>query len=120
MVNYMSNKICPKCGLSKLESEFRYRQRSEDNSSLRTYTNCKSCEHKINTLLIKLKKENNHNRPILCDCCGKESKLHLDHCHKTNSFRGWLCNNCNVGISRLGDNIEGVVQALNYLLERRK
>ncbi len=116
----MSNKICPKCGQFKDESEFRYRQRSEDNSLLRTYTNCKSCEHKINTLLIKLKKENNHTKPIKCDCCGKSGKLHLDHCHKTDLFRGWLCNNCNVGMSRLGDNIEGLIQALNYLLSRNK
>ena len=120
MVIYMSSKKCPKCGQFKDESEFRYRQRSEDNSSLRTYTNCKSCEHRINTLLTKLKKEHDHNRPTFCECCGKESKLHLDHCHQTNLFRGWLCNNCNVGISRLGDNINGVIRALNYLLERRK
>ena len=52
-----------------------------------------------------------------CDCCGKESEtpLHLDHDHETGKFRGWLCIKCNQGIGKLGDNIEGVTNALNFL-----
>ena len=39
----------------------------------------------------------------------------LDHDHATHNFRGWLCDGCNIGISRLGDTLEGVKAALTYL-----
>ena len=47
--------------------------------------------------------------------CGKieekEGGTRLDHDHDTNlpiseRFRGWLCDDCNVGLGRLGDNRE--------------
>ena len=51
-----------------------------------------------------------------CECCGKTTeKLHWDHCHETADHRGWICNNCNTGIGKLGDNLEGVLKALDYL-----
>ena len=58
--------------------------------------------------------------PDVCNCCGKPShkSLVVDHCHETLKFRGWLCETCNHGIGKLGDNIEGVQKALDYL--RRK
>jgi len=52
----------------------------------------------------------------LCSCCGIEPDvLVTDHCHKTGEIRGLLCTSCNLGIGRLGDNIEGVLDALWYL-----
>lgn len=56
--------------------------------------------------------------PTLCECCGKhpgKRGIHLDHCHKTGKFRGWLCVNCNTGIGKLGDSIEGLLTAIAYL-----
>ncbi len=51
-----------------------------------------------------------------CDNCGKNNqKLIFDHCHETNKFRGWLCYQCNTAIGNLGDNVEGLLKALNYL-----
>ena len=38
-----------------------------------------------------------------------------DHCHITNTPRGYLCNECNTGLGKLGDDLEGVQNALNYL-----
>ena len=53
-----------------------------------------------------------------CDCCGDStSVLNWDHDHKTKEHRGWLCSNCNTGIGKLGDNVEGVLQGLNYLVK---
>jgi hypothetical protein len=43
--------------------------------------------------------------------------LHLDHCHQNGHMRGLLCQNCNLGIGRLGDNIEGLERALKYMRE---
>ena len=57
--------------------------------------------------------------PEHCECCGSKleggRKTHLDHCHETGAFRGWLCNQCNMGIGALGDSIEGLERAIAYL-----
>ena len=58
--------------------------------------------------------------PEYCECCNRKleagKKTHLDHCHSTGKFRGWLCNRCNLGIGALGDSVEGLQQALAYLM----
>jgi hypothetical protein len=63
--------------------------------------------------------EPTHVCPEFCECCGKlpigKQSLHLDHDHITGKFRGWLCNNCNLGIGKLGDSLEGLNKAMNYL-----
>lgn len=88
---------------------------------------CRSCINKNSTIIRKLKKEA-PQAPERCECCGKIPKidaktgkiqsLRLDHDHDTEKFRGWICDRCNSGIGKLGDNIEGLVKALNYLLSR--
>lgn len=55
-----------------------------------------------------------------CACCGAAAnrsgkRLFVDHDHATGSVRGVICLNCNRGIGSLGDTIEGVRRALNYL-----
>src|SRR5262245_54201848 len=48
--------------------------------------------------------------PDRCECCGDprgDKQLCFDHCHETGEFRGWLCNLCNTGIGKLGDNLAG-------------
>jgi hypothetical protein len=55
-----------------------------------------------------------------CACCGiRQNELTMrfavDHDHDTGLIRGLLCGNCNLGIGQLGDNIEGLMKALNYL-----
>ena len=56
--------------------------------------------------------------PTNCQCCGKSSKLVCDHDHHTQTFRGFLCDNCNRGIGLLGDNTHGLQQALTYLTKK--
>lgn len=56
--------------------------------------------------------------PPGCEICGRtptRASLHLDHCHETNKFRGWLCSSCNNGIGLLGDNSANVLRAVEYL-----
>ena len=50
-----------------------------------------------------------------CECCGKNARLNLDHCHITNKFRGYLCRECNLAIGLLSDDISGVRKAFEYL-----
>jgi len=52
-----------------------------------------------------------------CAICGVEAELCVDHCHVTSRVRGLLCHKCNKGIGLLGDNENGVKQALKYLEE---
>lgn len=59
-----------------------------------------------------------------CACCGsteaskspgKWANFCVDHCHLTGKVRGLLCNSCNIGIGKLGDNLDGVLNAVSYL-----
>ena len=84
---------------------------------------CKTCRRvggkahssAAKTIMLSL----NMKRPPIgtsCENCGKSTeKLIFDHDHKTNEFRGWLCYQCNTAIGNLGDSIEGLRRALNYL-----
>ena len=57
--------------------------------------------------------------PTVCELCGYPSvdgkALHLDHCHATGVFRGWLCTNCNRGLGHFRDNPELLRKAASYL-----
>lgn len=75
---------------------------------------CKSCKEKQRQTRDTLKAIASP-MPDRCDCCGAEEALLLDHCHKTLKFRGWICNGCNVGIGHLGDTVEGLNNAVEYL-----
>lgn len=55
-----------------------------------------------------------------CAVCGKhqtefKKRLAVDHCHKTKKVRGLLCNNCNIGIGFMKDDIENLKCAILYL-----
>lgn len=55
---------------------------------------------------------------VECECCGATGgKLVYDHCHETGDFRGVLCYRCNTGIGKLGDNLDGLLQAVRYLTQ---
>jgi len=54
----------------------------------------------------------------VCELCGIRESKHLDHNHKTGKIRGVLCNQCNRGLGMLGDTIESIEDALDYLKER--
>jgi len=56
-----------------------------------------------------------------CGICSIEEQeaprkiLNVDHCHETGVVRGLLCDRCNLGIGILGDNLNSVQRALDYL-----
>ena len=61
-----------------------------------------------------------------CALCGKLPKkgdgLVFDHCHKTNTFRGYLHNSCNRALGVLGDDVSGMILCINYMnkFEKKK
>ena len=50
-----------------------------------------------------------------CAICGTKDRIVLDHDHKNNVIRGWLCQGHNAAIGTLGDNVESLQKVVNYL-----
>jgi hypothetical protein len=50
-----------------------------------------------------------------CGLCGAEADPVIDHDHETGQIRGLICGPCNTGLGLLGDTVEGVCRALDYL-----
>ena len=76
---------------------------------------CRVC----NTILGNERREVKKNappKPECCDCCHKKTKkIQIDHIHGTFIFKGWVCPDCNAGIGKLRDNLEGVLRGALYL-----
>jgi hypothetical protein len=134
IVEGVNAKRCSCCGELKPLSEFSFRK-----SKQRHVSQCKACVADYNKRYRGTKKaaEWEHNRILKrygiteqhwkelmvkqdgrCHCCGADlparpgaKRLAVDHCHETGEVRG----NCNTGIGKLGDNLEGVLQAAVYL-----
>lgn len=117
----MARKICVKCRKRKNNKSFPKHIRYKDGYD----TRCKSCVKKASKVRNKLHKVA-IEKPDCCPVCKKKPenfnkpyKWHLDHDPKTHQFRGWLCEPCNMSLGLLGDNVEGIVSALNYLLQAK-
>lgn len=52
-----------------------------------------------------------------CKICTKETKLVVDHCHKTGKVRGLLCQACNKSLGGFYDNTKALQSAIKYLEE---
>jgi hypothetical protein len=50
-----------------------------------------------------------------CAICHREAPLALDHDHETGRFRGYICRDCNMGLGKLGDDLESIRRVLRYL-----
>lgn len=111
----MPRKICSYCGKRKNSGSFPRHTHYKDNLDSR----CKKCIKKQTKIRDKLRKKA-PPKPDICECCKKiPNKWALDHNHRDNSFRGWLCDRCNTGIGNLGDTLQGVINAVNYLIKNR-
>jgi len=114
----VKNKKCKICKEVKPLEDFNKHIGHKDNLD----TRCRSCVKKQAAVRKRIF-AGAPPKSKVCDCCGKPSywghgapkSLVLDHDHKTEKFRGWLCDHCNVGIGLLGDDIEGLQMAMAYL-----
>jgi hypothetical protein len=129
-------KTCAKCKLNKLLEDF---HRANANPDGLRYM-CKVCAGKYISEYAKNNKDRRRNNQYklrfgitikdydsmlesqsgVCAICKlpeikKNTRLAVDHCHATKVVRGLLCNACNMGIGKLGDNYEGIMKAATYL-----
>ena len=115
---------CIKCGITKDNIKFPYCKSRLDSYGfyIRNNRTCKKCIAENNKAVREIRKYN----PIPelgtpCECCNKpimeKSNFQLDHDHKDNTFRGYICRKCNIGIGNLGDDEEGLLRALRYILK---
>lgn len=92
---------------------------------------CRDCGRRLARERAELKKiygpaPANHTCPI---CLKKEEDLLgiggnagvwvLDHDHKTNQFRGYICHNCNKAIGIFQDDLDRIDRAKEYLMRTR-
>ena len=114
---------CSVCGIVKENTEFSfYLNRHTDNGyRLMTNTNCVKCQKIKSKERSAIRKKFKDVKPPdfgkSCECCGKPvfRNWQLDHCHDTGEFRGWLCKQCNTGLGNLGDNLQSLSLAVEYL-----
>lgn len=125
-------KKCSKCNLNKNLNNFNGNTSGTDAFDKNGYRlrrpECLECGKNINKgkyIAKKQAKEQgiSHKAPegTLCEICNKPStirnKIVFDHCHLTNKFRGYTCNSCNKSLGVFGDNIDGLLKVMNYLLK---
>ena len=110
----MPGKVCRRCASICPEAEFKITGRKLSGKIYykSTCANCIAEETSTTRALWRLHRPPN-DAP--CECCGRLSRLFLDHCHSTGGFRGYLCQQCNVGLGNLGDNQAGLLRAIRYL-----
>jgi hypothetical protein len=42
-------------------------------------------------------------KPDHCEVCSNGGKIVWDHCHNSDKFRGWICDDCNMVLGRVDD-----------------
>jgi len=94
---------------------------------------CRSCNQELTRVRTELRQK--HGMPSEGYCCpickgdeegvkGKGNTRNgswvLDHCHNTDSFRGWLCHKCNRALGGFNDDISLLQNAIEYLKGKLK
>jgi transposase-like protein len=89
---------------------------------------CKSCNNELSKVRNALREK--YGMPqegYVCPICLNDDKTVagkgntrngawvIDHCHNTNTFRGWLCHKCNRSLGGFDDSIEVLQRAIDYI-----
>ena len=121
-------KECSKC---KQRLSLQHFSRHSGGNYLRP--ECKKCNNELSKTRDRLKKK--HGMPGIgysCPIClGTEDDVKgrgntkngswvLDHCHESESFRGWLCHKCNRSLGGFDDDIEMLKRAMKYLEDTKQ
>lgn len=89
-------------------------------SKTREYANLKAIKARLRKLNFSIEEyqdllKRQKNRCKICGTRASDRRLHLDHCHKTNKVRGFLCGPCNMALGLLRDDISTLKKAVKFL-----
>jgi hypothetical protein len=112
-------RLCRRCDTDLPITEF-YKNKRQPNG-LATY--CKLCDKKrvAERRGQKLNISTEEYYELLelqeakCAICGRDERLAIDHCHKTQVVRGLLCWHCNTSLGKFQDDPEWLEAAAAYL-----
>ena len=63
----------------------------------------------------KKEKRAGRKQPKSCEICKCERTLCFDHDHKTDKFRGWICQHCNSALGFVNDDTKILKKMIEYL-----
>lgn len=110
-----NNKKCRACFIDKPIQEYPFFSTSEAGRK----NTCKECSKKLAVIRKDLKSKNPPPPPDFCPICNLYTENWiLDHCHYNHTFRGYICNSCNLGLGRFNDDIECIYRAYLYMKSR--
>lgn len=108
-------KVCRRCNEQKEIELFP----TFSNSTSGRKNTCGVCCKELSALRKKLKEQNPPPVAGECPICQNFTKdWILDHCHFTDEFRGYICNNCNLALGRFNDDERLLKRAIDYLNRR--
>lgn len=120
---------CTACKTSKHFEEF---DLLSSKSRTRRRVTCRECHSILGSKYHIYRKCNSLGLPkgfaleliskefVNCGICDRKiSDFHIDHCHKTNTYRGLLCQFCNTGLGLFRDNTIYLEKAIEYLKEHQ-
>ena len=107
-----SLKECRVCGEDKPRSDFGKHSHSHDGFDSR----CRDCKNREARLRAAYKREHPTPPPGECPMCHKYTDSWvLDHAHDTDEMRGYICNNCNLGLGHFDDDPEFLERAAAWV-----
>ena len=118
-----ASKVCVKCGVDKPLSAYGVHS---GGSYLRT--ECRKCNNHMSRIRNKIRSEvSMPDVDYTCPICFRASEevsgeggikagpWVVDHCHRTDQFRGWLCHKCNRALGGFGDDVGMMKRAIKYV-----
>ena len=118
-----ASKVCVKCGVDKPLSAYGVHS---GGSYLRT--ECRKCNNHMSRIRNKIRSEGSMpDVDYTCPICFRASEevsgeggikagpWVVDHCHRTDQFRGWLCHKCNRALGGFGDDVGMMKRAIKYV-----
>ena len=124
--------VCIKCDIRQPLNNFQQMSYTKTGDAEIKRT-CKSCQKGHRQVIAKLRKENIYpDKNYACPICDRKieevnkynQKLLgtwvLDHCHDTNTFRGYICKHCNDGLGGFRDSLTILEKAVIYLKKHKE
>lgn len=121
--------ICTECGkwftLPSLRPDAKYKWRCSDCSTARRKAKAKeACLRQVFKrdygITIADRDKMVERQGGRCALCGAhDTKLQVDHDHKSGMVRGVLCRHCNLMLGHAKDNPETLKKAVDYLLNNK-